>query len=150
MDTNENKEEIPVPVTQRGWSKTWRRADLDRPEKHESKAWIECIEKPIREAYAKQSEDELNSELCIEIEYGNEGRRPWIKRDEVDLIPDAANEIVKNGDPEGQARCAKLIAQRIWDWFDGDTKRDEYFRLRVFCLKEDTEEARADYRWFSP
>jgi hypothetical protein len=146
MNTNENnKEELPKPLSESGWSKTWRKEDLDRPEKDESKVWIESIRKPIEEAVIKWSEDHELA-FWINFEYGKKDWSGWIKRDMDEVFkrfhaPDA-------GDMRECQSLAEEISSIVWSEFENEDASFDFFRLRVFAVPDNEfSEALADYAW---
>lgn len=121
---------MPKPVTDRDWSKTWARDDLQDLGNCESYIWKEAIRSPIELALA-EAVLTPEKDFFIDCAYGN-GESEWIHR-KMDDVFKPLRTPASEDDPAFRDLVDDL-SEIIWDIYADDSKGYAYFRFRAAAM----------------
>jgi hypothetical protein len=145
METN-NEKAMPQPLIDLGFSRLWKRDDLDKPGGIKSPVWKACVTTPIREALLRVGEnDKVTFDLSIDwgmiCEIGAGVSR--VGDDPLFKTPYPREVQIALEDESGYAfdSLVEEFSEIIWDLFE-KTGDFEYVEISISAMtREETEAA---------
>jgi hypothetical protein len=121
--------EMPKPVREDRWSKTWVRDELDDPEGPDSYIWRRCIRDPIGLAMAESIKDP-EKQFYIDFSYGDIDLAPRMTRRRMEdlfrpiRLPD-------DEDSEEFNSLEQELSEEIYSFYTEETEGSYYFRFQA-------------------
>lgn len=124
-----NKREMPKPVQEDQWSKTWIRDELDDLGGAESYIWRCCVRDPIGIAMADCINDPAK-EFYIDFSYGDSLPGPQMTRREMEDLFKPIN-LPDDEDSRDFFSLVEELSEDIWHFYTNETEGFKYFRFRA-------------------
>jgi hypothetical protein len=124
--------EMPKPVREDSWSKTWVRDELDDPEGSDSFIWKYCIRDPIGLAMADSINDP-EKDFYIDFSHGaSDVAASMTRRRMEDLFYriDLPDEV----DSEEFNSLKHQLSEEIYYFYTNETEGSYYFRFQVAAV----------------